>query len=68
MILFSRLSVGVKQSLKSEEIMQDKIMFSKVKQLEKFLNEFKNAEVSDASLSTLLKIQQFVHEVNENGN
>jgi hypothetical protein len=63
-----RLSIGVKQSLKSEEIMQDKTMFSKVKQLEKFLNEFKEVEVNDVSLSTLLKIQQFVHEVNENGN
>ena len=63
-----RLSTGIDKSLKTEEIMQDENMSLKVKQLQKFLKEFKNAEVSDSSLVTLLKIQQFVHEVNENGN
>jgi hypothetical protein len=63
-----RLSTGVKKSLVSEEVAQDKNMAQKVKHLQKFLNEFKNADLDDASLSTLLKIQQFVHEVNNNGN
>jgi hypothetical protein len=64
----TRLTDGINKSFKTEEVLQDKAMFSKVKHLEKFLKEFKNSELSDSSLSTLLKIQQFVHEVNNNGN
>jgi len=64
----SRLGDGIAKSFKTEEVLQDKTMFSKVKHLEKFLKEFKNGELTDSSLTTLLKIQQFVHEVNNNGN
>ncbi len=61
-----RLKEGVKKALKMEEILQDKIMNKKVESIQEFLTKFKDQEINQESLTSIMKIQQFVHEVNVN--
>ena len=62
-----RLKEGVNKASKMEEILQDKFMSKKVESLKDFLENFKNQEVTQESLSNIMKIQQFVYEVNIDG-
>jgi len=60
-----RLKEGIRKALNSEEIKSDKNMEFKAKEVNKFLNDFKDArEITKDMLEKILKVQQLVHEVN----
>jgi hypothetical protein len=59
-----RLKEKLQESLKAEEIKSDERMFEKTKQTIDYLNTFKEVkDISQEMLQKILKIQQFVHEV-----
>lgn len=61
-----RLKENVSTALKLDEISKDEQMKTKAEQVQTFLKTFKDAkEISKDMLEKILKIQQFVHEVNK---
>lgn len=60
-----RLKEAINKSFSSEELKSDKGMQEKTKQVEKILNDFKEAKkISSEMLEKIIKIQQYVYEVN----
>jgi hypothetical protein len=60
-----RLKEGLEIALKSEEIKDDESMRQKTQNVKDFLKSFRDAkEITHDMLEKILKIQQFVHEVN----
>jgi len=60
-----RLQEGLEAALKSEEIKSDEGMKQKTQNVKDFLKSFRDAkEITHDMLEKILKIQQFVHEVN----
>ena len=61
-----RLKESVENALKKDEIKSDEKMMNSTKKTLEFLNSFKDVkELSQDMLQKVLKIQQFVHEVNQ---
>jgi len=59
-----RLKEKIDSALKKEEIKEDERMFNKTNKLNEVLNKFKSDNnISNEMLENILKIQQFVHEV-----
>jgi hypothetical protein len=61
-----RLKESLNKASNIKEIFEDQEMKKNLKSVNEFLNNFKNKEFDQESLSKILKIQQFVHEVNLN--
>jgi hypothetical protein len=60
-----RLKEGVVKALSTEEIKSDKDLQQKTFEVQSMLNNFKETkEITQDTLQKILKIQQFVHEVN----
>ncbi len=61
-----RLKKGMQEALKKEEINSDLNIYEKTKKTYDYLNTFKDIkEITQDNLQKILKIQQFVHEVNK---
>jgi hypothetical protein len=61
-----RLKKGLQEALKKEEISSDQNVYEKTKKTYEYLKSFKEIrDLSQDNLQKILKIQQFVHEVNK---
>lgn len=64
----SRLKQSVDNSLFAEEIKQDPDMVKKTKEVLEMLNNFKKENINKNMIMKVLKIQNLVKEINEDGN
>lgn len=63
----ARLKNEINKSLMIDEVKNDKTMLEKVNKLKDYLNSSKDIQISEDMLTKILKIQEFIHEVNLNG-